>query len=995
MLKTLIKKVFGTKQERELKRLRPIVGQVNGLESSIKELSDDELKAKTPEFKQRIENGEPLDDLLPEAFAVVRETAWRRLKMRHYDVQILGGVVLHQGKIAEMKTGEGKTLSATAPMYLNALAGEGAHLVTVNDYLADRDADWMGEVYRFLGMSVGKILSDLSTQQRREAYNSDITYGTNNEFGFDYLRDNMKYKLDDYVQREHAYAIVDEVDSILIDEARTPLIISGQVEQSLELYYEIDKMIPFLKKDEDYTLDEKHNSVSLTEEGIEKIEAHLEIENIYDPRHIEYLHHVNKALAAHTLYKKDQNYVVHENKVVIVDEFTGRLMPGRRWSYGLHQAVGSDGLHQAVEAKEGVPIQNESRTLATITFQNYFRMYEKLAGMTGTADTEAEEFKKTYELDTLVIPTNEPVIRKDHADLIYRSERDKIAAIIDQIEESNAKGQPILVGTVSVEKSEVISKVLRRKGIDHAVLNAKNHALEAEIVAQAGRKGAVTIATNMAGRGTDIMLGGNPEFMARRRTDQELEKAQKRAATVEDEDEKQEILDSVKSYEEWLEHYVEACAKEKQEVLDAGGLFILGTERHESRRIDNQLRGRAGRQGDPGESRFYLSLDDDLMRIFGAERIGGLMDRLGMEPGVPIEHKMVTRAIENAQRRVEGRNFDIRKHLLEYDDVMNAQREAIYSLRHSILKGDNLRELILDMMEDVVIALGSAHMPEGVMPEDWDVDGLLEQLEDICDREINIKEAYLRGGASQRILEEIWKHFEKAYEEKEKEFAEVAEMLNEQHEDDEDWEPRTARKLLGDIEQRFYLREIDSQWRDHLEGMSALRDAIRLRGYGQRDPKQEYKREGYDLFVDMLTRCKANVARQIFRVQVQKPDELPESIDKSAPQVTGITTNRSEDAPSAEQMQAIKSAVKKAIEARAAAAAAASAPDGSVDPVTQDVDEAEEPAEAKPEKQKITTVVRDDPKLGRNDPCWCGSGKKYKQCHYRKDQEQRHQATGR
>jgi preprotein translocase subunit SecA len=900
-----------------MKRLQPLVVAVADRESEVQALDDTELAARTILFKERLDNGAKLDELLPDAFATVREASRRVLNMRHYDVQIIGGIVLHEGKIAEMKTGEGKTLVATSAMYLNALAGKGAHLVTVNDYLAERDADWMGQVYKFLGLSVGKILTDMSNEDRRRAYASDITYGTNNEFGFDYLRDNMKFRLEDYVQRGHFYAIVDEVDSILIDEARTPLIISGSIEQDVALYYEINKMVPFLKKDEDYMVDEKHHSVTLTDEGIERLEKHLGVDNIYDPRHIEYLHHVNKALQAHTLYKRDQNYVVDDGKVVIVDEFTGRLMPGRRWS---------DGLHQAVEAKEGVPVQDESRTLATITFQNYFRMYSKLSGMTGTADTEAEEFKKIYNLDVVVIPTNKTCVRLDQPDVIYRSERDKIGAIIDQIIECHRKGQPLLVGTVSVEKSEVISKVLTRKGISHSVLNAKNHGREAEIIAQAGRKGAVTIATNMAGRGTDILLGGNPEFLHRK-------------AGGDDEGK--------------LDQYREMCAKEKAEVIQAGGLFVLGTERHEARRIDNQLRGRAGRQGDPGESRFFLSLDDDLMRIFGAERIGGLMDKLGMEAGVPIEHKLVSNAIANAQKRVEGRNFDIRKHLLEYDDVMNAQRKAVYELRAKVLKGEGIRDLVMELLEDALIAVAGRFAPEGVMSEDWDIAGLQEGFRQLTGIELEIPRELVATSRRQEMLTHLWEHIESTYEKKEEEFQYLADRYNERFGDIPGFKPKSGSDVLHEIEQQFYLREIDQQWREHLSAMSSLRDAISLRGYAQKDPKQEYKREGYDIFVEMLALVKSNVGKQIFRVKVQREDELDR-----------VAAARPVAAPRAQESRPEQEAPRAK-------------------------GEPEAPPPAEKIKQKQETVVRDEPKVGRNDPCWCGSGKKYKLCHLKLDQRKK------
>ena len=692
MIGTLLNKVFGTKNERELKRLWPMVERVGMLESEISGLSDEELKEKTGELRQRIANGETLDDLLPEAFAVVREVSKRTLSMRHFDVQILGGVVLHEGKIAEMKTGEGKTLVATLPVYLNALEGKGVHVVTVNDYLAKRDTQWMGPVYHFLGLTIGAIQHDisflydpsyLSTDKkldflrpcsRQEAYAADITYGTNNEFGFDYLRDNMKYDLSDYCQRELNYAIVDEVDSILIDEARTPLIISGPSEESTDKYYRIDKIIPKLQKNTDFTIDEKARTAILTEEGNSKVEQLLGAGNLYDPANIELVHHVLQALKAHTLFKKDVDYVIKDGEVLIVDEFTGRLMPGRRWS---------DGLHQAVEAKEGVKIESENQTLATITFQNYFRMYTKLAGMTGTADTEAAEFAKIYNLEVMVIPTNKPMTRADYPDMIYKTEKGKFSAAIKEIEELHTKGQPVLVGTISIEKSELLSHTLKKKGIPHAVLNAKYHEREAEIIAQAGRSGGVTIATNMAGRGTDIVLGGNPEGIAR------------------------ELLGGKNDYseEEWKQAFSKAeavCNADRQKVISAGGLHIMGTERHEARRIDNQLRGRSGRQGDPGASRFYLSLEDDLMRIFGSDRISGIMDKLGMEEDMPIENKIVSKAIENAQKRVEAHNFDIRKHLIEYDDVMNKQRTEIYSFRKEILQGENLKDRILEMTDEVV-----------------------------------------------------------------------------------------------------------------------------------------------------------------------------------------------------------------------------------------------------------------------------------------------------
>ncbi|MFU8806456.1 MAG: preprotein translocase subunit SecA, partial [Bradymonadaceae bacterium] len=691
MLKFLTN-LFGSANDRYIKEARSLVSHVNGLEESVQKLSDDELRGQTAVFRQRLDQGASLEDILPEAFATTRESAKRILGLRHYDVQLVGGLGLHEGNIAEMKTGEGKTLTATLPLYLNGLAGKGAHLITVNDYLASRDAIWMGKLYNFLGLSVGTIISDISDFDRKRAYGSDITYGTNNEFGFDYLRDNMKYRLEDYVQRDLFYAIVDEVDSILVDEARTPLIISGKAEMSTEQYFVINKIVPYLKRDEDYLVDEEHRSSTLTDSGVEKVEERMGIDNLYDPKHIETVHHVNKALQAHTLYKKDDQYIVNDGEVVIVDEFTGRPMPGRRWS---------DGLHQAIEAKEGVNIKDENQTLATVTFQNYFRMYDKLAGMTGTAETEAEEFHDIYKLEVVVMPTNRPIARLDHEDVIYRSYREKFNAIVDQIVECNAKGQPVLVGTTSVEKSEAISHVLKKKGIEHRTLNAKHHGREADVVAQAGRKGSVTIATNMAGRGTDIILGGNPEGLANK----ELGEPEIPADTPISE---RESFWS-DEYRAALARYTKQCDAEREEVLAAGGLFIIGTERHESRRIDNQLRGRAGRQGDPGGSRFFLSLEDDLLRLFGADRIGKIMDTLRMEEGVPIEHRMVSKSIENAQKKVEGRNFDIRKNLLEYDDVMDVQRKTIYTMRKNVLKGHDedgrgMLKMALDLFEDVAMA---------------------------------------------------------------------------------------------------------------------------------------------------------------------------------------------------------------------------------------------------------------------------------------------------
>jgi len=880
MFQAVLTKIFGSKNDRELKRIRPTVERINELEPRFQALSDDELKAMTPRFKERLEAGEPLDDLLPEAFATVREAARRVLGMRHFDVQLIGGVVLHEGKIAEMKTGEGKTLVATLPVYLNALTGRGVHVVTVNDYLARRDAEWMGEVYRFLGMSVGIVVHGLNDTERREAYAADITYGTNNEFGFDYLRDNMKFRLEDYVQREFHYAIVDEVDSILIDEARTPLIISGPSEDSTEKYYVIDKIIPHLRKahaedgsDGDYTVDEKLKQVILTEQGVTKVEKLLGIENLYDPREIETLHHVNQALRAHVMFKRDVDYVVKDGKVIIVDEFTGRLMPGRRWS---------DGLHQAIEAKEGVKIESENQTLATVTFQNYFRMYEKLAGMTGTADTEAVEFREIYDLDVVVIPTNKPMIRQDHGDVVYRTKKEKFEAVVAEIEECHKRGQPVLVGTISIEDSEKLSRMLKRRGVPHHVLNAKHHDKEAEIVAQAGRKGAVTISTNMAGRGTDIMLGGNPAFLARAEADPN---------------------EDPEGYEAALEKYKEICAREKEEVIALGGLHIIGTERHESRRIDNQLRGRAGRQGDPGSSRFYVSLEDDLMRIFGSERISGLLTKLGLQEGEDIQHPWITKAIENAQKKVEAHNFDIRKHLLEYDDVMNKQREAIYRWRREVLGAEDLTDEIKEMAEAVAEGLVADRCPADEPPEKWDLQGLREllfkqfhiQLEP-SDEELRQMGDQLSGFVVERVL--------RRYEQKLEEFG-----------------PDMAARL----QKYILLQSIDAHWKDHLLSMDHLKEGVGLRGYAQENPLVVYKKEGYELFMSMRDRIEEDVLQKLFLIQVVREEEAQELEQPSRP-ARMVLSHGSRPAP-------------------------AKGP-----------------------------VRREGPRVGRNDPCPCGSGKKYKKC---------------
>ncbi|MBI5439583.1 MAG: preprotein translocase subunit SecA, partial [Deltaproteobacteria bacterium] len=799
MFGAVLRKVFGSKNERELKRIQPLVDRVNGYEEQLSALSDADLQGMTPRFRERLQNGESLDSLLPEAFATVREASRRVLGLRPFDVQLIGGIFLHEGKIAEMKTGEGKTLVATLPVYLNALTGRGVHVVTVNDYLARRDSEWMGSIYRFLGMSVGVIVHGLNDEERRAAYGSDITYGTNNEFGFDYLRDNMKFSLADYVQREFHYAIVDEVDSILIDEARTPLIISGPAEESTDKYYIVDKVIPHLRKGEkseadksetgDYIVDEKARNVVLTEQGVAKVERLLGVENLYDPRQIETLHHVNQALRAHVLYKRDVDYVVKEGKVLIVDEFTGRLMPGRRWS---------DGLHQAVEAKEGVQIENENQTLATVTFQNFFRMYEKLAGMTGTADTEAVEFHQIYKLEVLVIPTNREMIREDNADVVYRTAKEKFDAVVGEIEELHKKGQPVLVGTISIENSEKLSRMLKLRGVRHHVLNAKFHEKEAEIVAQAGRFGAVTISTNMAGRGTDIMLGGNPTFLAKHEAD-----------PVEDPE----------GHTAALEKYKDVCAKEKEQVIAAGGLHILGTERHESRRIDNQLRGRSGRQGDPGSSRFYLSLEDDLMRIFGSDRISGLLQKLGLQEGEDIQHPWITKAIENAQRKVEAHNFDIRKHLLEYDDVMNKQREAIYNWRRDVLAHEDAAEEIAELIDAVAADLVEGSCPPTEPPDKWDIQAVREALFRQFHVQLMESEAEL-AALKEKLTDRVLEVVRRRYQEKVEEFG-----------------PDMARRL----EKYLLLQAIDAHWKDHLLSMAHLKEGIGQRGYAQENPLVDSK----------------------------------------------------------------------------------------------------------------------------------------------------------
>jgi preprotein translocase subunit SecA len=831
MYKWVIQKIFGTKNERDLKKLQPYVQQVNELEPQIQKLSDAQRKAETAEFKEKLSQGASLEDILNESFAVAREAARRTVNMRPFDVQIIGGVVLHEGRIAEMKTGEGKTLVATLPAYLNALKGNGVHIVTVNDYLAKRDTEWMGPIYNFLGLEVGTIQHDMGESERHAAYRSDITYGTNNEFGFDYLRDNMKFRLSDLVQRDYAFAIVDEVDSILVDEARTPLIISGPTEESTAIYYKVDNLVRRLQNNNHFKVDEKSRTVVLTEEGVAHSEKFLSVSNLYDLKHMDLIHAINQALKAHQLFKRDVDYMLQDGKVIIVDEFTGRLMPGRRYS---------DGLHQALEAKEKVRIEEEYQTLASVTFQNYFRMYEKLAGMTGTAITEAAEFQSIYKLDVVEIPTNKTLIRHEHHDVIYRTAKEKWNAVVDEITDSHKQGRPVLVGTISIENSEHLSKLLRGRNVPHHVLNAKYHEMEATIIAQAGRAGGVTIATNMAGRGVDILLGGNPEFLARealRKRNIELDKA---------------------SQEDWEKALAEADAitqGENKSVLDQGGLHIIGTERHEARRIDNQLRGRAGRQGDPGSSRFYLSLEDDLMRIFGSERISGLMSRIGMEEGTPIEHKMVSSAIERAQKQVEGQNFSIRKHLLEYDDVMNKQRESIYKLRRDILHGKNMKEHILGLVGTIVEWIMENNTNEEKSPEDWDVEGFQKAIGSQFGLDFGTLKIDWDTINFHELKEKMLQTFTTMYEEKEKAIGE---------------------DRMREFERVIMLQIIDTQWKDHLLGMDYLKEGIGLRGYGQRDPLVEYKKESYDMYQAMMDRIEDESVRYLFLIQPVVEEEIPE-----------------------------------------------------------------------------------------------------------------------
>ncbi len=830
MINSVLKAIFGTKHEREMKALQPIIDQINSFEPQMKALSDSALQAKTPEFRERIGKGETLDQLLPEAFAVCREASLRVLGMRHYDVQLIGGITLHQGKISEMRTGEGKTLVATLPVYLNALTSKGVHVVTVNDYLAKRDSEWMGRLYKWLGLSIGIIVHDLSDEERQTSYRSDICYCTNNELGFDYLRDNMKFDREEMVQRPHNYAIVDECDSILIDEARTPLIISGPAEASTDKYYEVNKIIPHLQRDKHFTMEEKSRTASLTDEGNSKVESLMGIDNLYDPEHIELLHHIYQGLKAHYLYKLDVDYMIKDGEVVIVDEFTGRLMPGRRWS---------DGLHQAIEAKEDVKVRNENQTLATITFQNYFRMYKKLAGMTGTADTEAVEFKKIYNLEVTVIPTNRPIRRDDADDVVYKTEKAKFKAIAEDIKVHHEKGQPILVGTVSIEKSESLSRYLKAEGVRHDVLNAKHHEREAEIIAQAGRKGAVTIATNMAGRGTDIILGGNPEMMAK------------------------SVTNAVEGpeYEESLKKFKVSCEEEKKAVLAAGGLYIVGTERHDSRRIDNQLRGRAGRQGDPGESKFYLSLEDNLMRIFNGEMIQNIMNRLKVPDDEPITAKMVSRSIEGAQRKVEGHNFDIRKHLLDYDNVMNQQRSIIYGMRKKIMEGEGVERTFLDMLGDVVSSLLETHAPEDQKKELWNLEGLNTALQQQFGLRIDFQS--FPAITSELISDSVGKIVKQAF----------------------DRQKANLGTFYDQIQKMILLQAIDHHWKEHLGRIDRLKEGINLRGYAQKDPLIEYKKEAFVTFEQLNFVIKTDALEKFLKVQIvsseqaQKMEELLQAPD--------------------------------------------------------------------------------------------------------------------
>ena len=1076
----LLQKVFGTKHERELKKIRPLVAAINDLETKTRELSDDGLRAKTVSFKERVGNGESLDKVLPEAFAVCREAGRRVLNMRHFDVQLIGGIVLHRGMISEMKTGEGKTLVATLPSYLNALAGKGVHIVTVNDYLATRDSEWMGRIHRSLGLEVGVVVNGQSERDKKAAYRADITYGQNNEFGFDYLRDNMKTSVYDCAQRDLNFAIVDEVDSILIDEARTPLIISGQGETSTHLYGDVTKVIPYLRKDEHYVVDEKAHSVALTDEGIDEAQRRLKVANLYDPTHIEELHILQQCLRAHTLYKRDVNYMVSDaGEVLIIDEFTGRVLAGRRWS---------DGLHQAVEAKEHVRVREENRTMATITFQNLFRLYKKLSGMTGTAETEAEELHKIYKLDVLAIPTNRVIQRKDYDDLVYKTEREKFKAVVEEIADSVERGQPSLVGTVSVEKSEAIASLLRKRGIKHEVLNAKQHEREAFIVAQAGRKGSVTVATNMAGRGTDIILGGNPEMLAKA----EMILARKDPTAEEFKPELEALVAT----------YKERCDKEREEVVGAGGLHIIGTERHESRRIDNQLRGRAGRQGDPGSSRFYLSLEDDLMRIFAGERVQSIMDRLGMEEDVPIEHPWVTRSVENAQRKVEARNFDQRKNVLEYDDVMNQQRKAVYKLRRDVLEGTYTREVrqddehaggsveakawddatikrlgdvidammrhfpvakaqpktddgaenegyrgptaarapstldemeafdpeklavevyhyygarvdvsklandpkaahaklvadvgrsmqmqrerVLDLVDEVIANDIETHAPEKVSRDEWNTDALASLFNERFGSPVKDLESV--GGSREELARTLYRQAEALYDAR---------------------EAQAEPELLLRLFKSLMLDEVDRAWMDHLTNMEHLRDGIGLRSFGQRDPKLEYKKEGFDMFTAMMHSVHAGVMSKLFHVEVRREEELAQMEAQEERRYqerqrrmvathageSGVDEGSDADLVSALANLGLDPSKVQAVRARApksrstgasvpgARTSAAPTPPTDTAATPSSTDAAPADSAAAVSTENLQPVRRGGPKIGRNEMCPCGSGKKYKDCH--------------
>ena len=886
-------KLFGSFNDREVNRLFKTVDKIEALSDGIKTLSDTQLKNKTIEFKEALAKGVSLDDILPEAFAVVREAAWRTLGMRHFAVQLLGGLVLHQGRIAEMKTGEGKTMVATLPVYLNALEGKGVHVVTVNDYLAKRDMEWMGKIYNFLGLSVGCIIHGLSNEERRAAYNSDITYGTNNEFGFDYLRDNMVLFKEEMVQRQQNYAIVDEVDSILVDEARTPLIISGAGDKSTKLYFVVDQFVKNLKEEEHYVIDEKANTVVLTDDeetsGVKKSERFFSIDNLADPENMEISHHINQALKAHNLMKKDKDYVIKDGEIIIVDEFTGRLMYGRRYS---------DGLHQAIEAKEGLEVQRESKTLATITLQNYFRMYKKLAGMTGTAKTEESEFKHIYNMDVVLIPTNKTIARMDLPDAIYKSMAGKYRAVVKHIQDKNQKGQPVLVGTISIENSELLSSMLKKQGVPHEVLNAKLHEREAEIVAQAGHYGAVTIATNMAGRGTDIVLGGNMEFMAKkemRRKGYREDLISMVTSFLPTEDE--ELIAAKKDYQVIYDQYKKVCEEEHDKVTSVGGLHIIGTERHESRRIDNQLRGRSGRQGDPGSSQFFISLEDDLMRLFGSDRIKGVVEKLGMDDEEPIEANLLSKSIEGAQKKVEGRNFSIRKHVLQYDDVMNKQRTIIYKERKKVLEGENLREHIFSMLSDIVSKTVDVYTADVKFPEEWDLIAIEDYLHNIFLPKNSLVFEKIEDLTKEALKEHIMAVANKVYSLKEEEIGE---------------------ERMRELERVMLLRVVDTKWMDHIDAMDQLRQGIGLRAYGQEDPVRAYQVEGFDMFDAMIKSIQDDTIRYLFNVTVQT-----EAKRKQVAQVTGTSGG---------------------------------------------------------DEEVVNKPVVKQGEVGRNDPCPCGSGKKYKKC---------------